>query len=113
MGAPPIQPQGPQINKGPCQACQQEMSYIFPTPRIFNEVDVSVLAIAHPPSKCSHCQAVHLPLIAGLNEMGVLEIVWKVAKVSRGPMVVGATDNALQQAIRDAEFNEQIKRRGN
>ena len=113
MGAPPGTPQGPSIVKGPCQACQKEMSYIFPTPRIFNEIDVSILAIAHPPSRCGECQAVHLPLIQGLSEMGVLEITWKVAKVQRGPMIIGADDNVLKKAIAQAEFTDRIKKQGN
>src|SRR5580692_10178876 len=58
---------------GPCQVCQKEMQFIMPTPRIFNEIDVSCIVMAHPPSRCPHCQAIHLPLIKGISEEGIFQ----------------------------------------
>jgi len=102
-----------QTVKGPCQSCQKEMTYIMPTPRIFNEIDVSCLMIAHPPSKCPHCGVVSLPLIHGISAEGIFEIEWKPVKATRMPMIVGANDNVLKQAIASAKFTEELKKKGN
>jgi hypothetical protein len=86
------------------------MTFIMPTPRIFNEIDVSVLCIAHPPSRCKECQAIHMPLIQGLSADGILEIVWKPVKVRHAPLVVGGSDSTLRQAIEAAQFTDKLKK---
>jgi hypothetical protein len=109
----PMQPQPvptQKLIKGPCQVCQKEMTFVMPTPRIFNEIDVSVLAIAHPPSRCRECQAIHMPIIAGLGEEGELQISWKPVKVQHAPMVVSGNESTLRQAIEQAQFSDKIKR---
>jgi hypothetical protein len=98
---------------GLCQACQKEMPFVMPMPRIFNEVDVSVLAIAHPPSRCPHCQAIHLPLIHGISAEGVFELTWKLAKINRGPIIPGSDSTALRDAIQAAQFNDKLKKGSN
>jgi len=107
---PPQQVPVQQLIKGPCHLCHKEMTFIMPTPRIFNEIDISVLCIAHPPSRCKECQAIHMPMIQGLNAEGVLEIVWKPVKVKHAPMIVGGDNSTLRKAIEEAQFNDKIKR---
>jgi hypothetical protein len=95
---------------GPCQVCAKEMTFIMPVPRIFNEVDVSVLAIAHPPSKCPYCGTIHLPLIRGISEEGAFQLTWRDVKVNRGPIIAGGGNEALRQAIAEAQFVDQLKK---
>lgn len=111
MGTQPQVP--PQYTKGPCQVCGKEMTYMMAAPKIYNEPDISLLILSHPPSRCQECSAIHVPLIKGINEEGVLEIVYKAIKVQRSPMIVGGTDNVLKQAIAAAEFSEKLKNQGN
>ncbi len=112
MATPPQPPQ-PTLVKGPCQVCGKEMVYIVPVPRIFNDIDVSVVAFAHPPSKCQQCTAIHVPLVAGTNTEGGIDFVWKLAKASRSPMIVGGNDSTLKQAIEQAQFTEKLRSEGN
>lgn len=107
------QPAGPHLVNGPCQKCQQQMEYIFPTPRIFNELDVSVIAFAHPPSRCGQCGTVHFPLVEGITAEGNIQLIWKPVKIGRAPMIVGGNDDALKKAIDQARFTEDLKKRGN
>jgi len=107
------QQQLPQVTKGPCQGCGKEMSYILTAPKIYNEVDVSILILSHPPSRCPACGATHLPLIKGISAEGVLEIVYKLLKVQRSPIIVGGSDSALRQAIEAAQFADKLKDEGN
>lgn len=97
---------------GPCQVCQKEMQFVMPTPRIFNEIDVSCIVMAHPPSRCPHCQTVHLPLIKGISEEGIFQLTWKPVKVNRGPIIAGGGNEALREAIAQAQFTEQLKKGG-
>ena len=105
----PQQPLQPVKVQGKCYACRKEMTFIIPVPRIFNEIDVSVIAVAHPPSRCPNCTAIHIPLIAGINQEGGIDFTWQLAKMQRAPLVVGGNDATLKQAIEQAAFTEKIK----
>jgi hypothetical protein len=116
MGASQVSQQpAQQTVKGPClnQQCGKDVTYIMPVPRIFNDIDVSCLMIAHPPSRCPTCGAVMLPLIKGISAEGVFELEWKMVKVSRSPIIVGSNDKVLKDAIEAARFTEKIKTQGN
>lgn len=113
MATPPVQTPPPQYTKGPCQACGKEMTFVLTAPKIYNEADISLIILSHPPSRCAACSAIHVPLIKGINQEGVLEIIYKAIKVQRGPMIVGSNDSALKQAIEAAKFAEELKTKGN
>jgi hypothetical protein len=112
-GQPQPQAPPPQYTKGPCQACGKEMTFVLTAPKIYNEMDISLIILSHPPSRCNACSAVHVPLIKGINQEGVLEIIYKAIKVQRGPMIVGSSDQVLKDAIAAAKFSEELKNKGN
>lgn len=108
---PQPQPGKPLAIEQPCPSCGNVMQYRFPIPRIFNQIDVSVIAIAHTrPDRCAKCGALWMPMIKGFSEDGVMEFQWVRVNANKGPMVVGATDSDLQSAIEKAQFSESLKK---
>lgn len=62
----------------PCQTCSQKIRARIPAMHISNHPTVSSLMFTHEQAtKCSGCDSVYLPVLAGVTKELQLKIIWK------------------------------------
>lgn len=91
----------PPAAKVMCSQCQTEMVVKIPRPRIFNGIDVSILAFAHERfPQCPNCKAAYT-FSVDMNEVGLLSFIWVMIKPAEPIITPGTPENVQQEIQKD------------
>lgn len=116
---PPAPPEPPvATNLGPnaasmkCTTCTKDMNVRLPTPRIINQIDVSILVFVHEKlDKCPHCGTLFLIQIGGIDGEGHLQLKWvKIIPRQEEQTILAPTTQNMKTAMMSDQIAKGVKK---
>lgn len=95
-----------------CVQCANDMNVKLPTPRIINQIDVSLLVFVHERlDKCPNCGTLYLIQISGIDQEGHLQLKWvKVIPKQEEQTILAPTTQNMKTAMMSDQIAKGVKK---